>query len=441
MLNKCPLFHKILSIISLVLYAIIFVYVIVFPDDDNSIINEYNECRNKTIVENSHLQAYINYSWYKKDLEKKIKDECGFVKNNVIIFYEYTIIYLIIFFRSILSITYLLTEQCQFLHLIFVIPLYLIYIIGLGLIKYEDKILDPKIIFLLIDSIINLLSLCYCCSFDDTCENVHKKSHECKNNFLDIYFQKRNEQKSQEIPQKNEKLKNDNKLLKQENEKILNELKELNDEYEHSILSNVENKKIEVILSYVKKKYNKSYPPDIIYQSLISEVKEKFKININNSSKLKEIFLFYIKEKFVESLTCPLTADIFLNPVITPEGQTFDKNYLLKELEKTGKNPLTRAPLNATQLIENKLVRDLCEILKFNLNNFDMKSFNEMKNLLTNKNTKKFYSNPYVIKEGINKGETIDEGIIKNPDYSNRVILNIIEQYKELLDDDFINSI
>lgn len=190
MLNKCPCFHKILSITSLVFYAIIFLYVIIFPDDDNSIINEYNECRNKTIVENSHFEAYINYSWYKKEFEKKINDKCGFVKNNVITFYEYTIVYLIIFFRSIMSITYLLTEQCQFLHLIFVIPLYLIYIIGLGLIKYEDKILYPKIIFLSIDSIINLLSLCYCCSFDDTCENVHKKNNECKKNCLDIYFEK-----------------------------------------------------------------------------------------------------------------------------------------------------------------------------------------------------------------------------------------------------------
>ena len=170
-------------------------------------------------------------------------------------------------------------------------------------------------------------------------------------------------------------------------------------------------------------------------------MKEKFKININNSSKIKEIFLFYIKEKFIECLTCPLTADIFLNPVTTPEGQTFDKNYLLKELEKTGKNPLTRSPLNENHLVENKLVRDLCEILKFNLNNFDMKSFKEMKNLLINKNTKKFYSNPYVINVGINKGETTDEFVFKNPNYSNRVILNIIEQFKEILGDDFINSL
>ena len=263
------------------------------------------------------------------------------------------------FFRSIMSITYLLTKQCQLLHLFFVVPLYLIFIIGLRLIKYEEKILNAKLIFLAIDSFINILSLTYLCSFDSDCGKAYDENMKCKNNCIDIYLEKRKEEKSKEIPQKIEALKNENKLLKEANDKILKELTELNDEYENSVLSNVENKKIEVILWYVKKKYNKSYPPDIIYQILTKEMKEKFKININNSSKIKEIFLFYIKEKFIECLTCPLTADIFLNPVTTPEGQTFDKNYLLKELEKTGKNPLARSPLNENHLVENKLVRDL----------------------------------------------------------------------------------
>ena len=435
--NKCPRFHKIISIISLVFHAIIILCVIIFPDNDNSVVKEYNECRNKTISNS----PYSDLLAFKDRLNDEIEKNCGIVKNNIVIFYEYATVYLIIFFRSIMSITYLLTKQCQLLHLFFVVPLYLIFIIGLRLIKYEEKILNAKLIFLAIDSFINILSLTYLCSFDSDCGKAYDENMKCKNNCIDIYFEKRKEEKSKEIPQKIEALKNKNKLLKEANDKILKELTELNDEYENSVLSNVENKKIEVILWYVKKKYNKSYPPDIIYQILTIEMKEKFKININNSSKIKEIFLFYIKEKFIECLTCPLTADIFLNPVTTPEGQTFDKNYLLKELEKTGKNPLTRSPLNENHLVENKLVRDLCEILKFNLNNFEMKSFKEMKNLLINKNTKKFYSNPYVINVGINKGETTDEFVFKNPNYSNRVILNIIEQFKEILDDDFINSL
>ena len=189
----------------------------------------------------------------------------------------------------------------------------------------------------------------------------------------------------------------------------------------------------------MKKKYNRTFAFDSVYQNLLTEVKNKCNININRA-KLKEIFLYYIKEKFTECLSCPLTADIFLNPMITPEGQTFDKSYLLKEIQKTGKNPLTRKNLNEAQLIENKLVRDLCEIFRANYDKFSMEDLLEMKNLLINKNTKKFYINPVIIKFGYKKGET-EESNNKNEEYSNKVILNLIEQNKDILSDEFIDSL
>ena len=238
--------------------------------------------------------------------------------------------------------------------------------------------------------------------------------------------------------------------MKEGNQKILKEINEFNEtnklkqgqKKKETHFLNVENKKIEAIIWYMKKKYNKSFDSDIIYQNLLSEIKDKCGININRA-KLKEIFLFYIKEKFTECLSCPLTADIFLNPLITPEGQTFDKSYLIKEIQKTGKNPLTRTKLNESQLIENKLVRDLCEIFKSNYDKFNMSGFNEMKSLLKDKNTKMFYTNPVVIKYGYKKGETEEGkgGIYKNEEYSNKVILNLIEQNKEIMSDEFIDSL
>ena len=189
----------------------------------------------------------------------------------------------------------------------------------------------------------------------------------------------------------------------------------------------------------MKKKYNRTFAFDSVYQNLLTEVKNKCNININRA-KLKEIFLFYIKEKFTECLSCPLTADIFLNPMITPEGQTFDKSYLLKEIQKTGKNPLTRKNLNEAQLIENKLVRDLCEIFRANYDKFSMEDLLEMRNLLINKNTKKFYINPVIIKFGYKKGET-EESNNKNEEYYNKIILNLIEQNKDILNNEFIFSL
>ena len=236
-------------------------------------------------------------------------------------------------------------------------------------------------------------------------------------------------------------------MLKEGNQKILNEIKIFNEENklliikskEHKGYINAENKKIEAIIWYMKKKYNRTFAFDSVYQNLLTEVKNKCNININRA-KLKEIFLFYVKEKFTECLSCPLTADIFLNPLITPEGQTFDKSYLLKEIQKTGKNPLTLTNLNEVQLIENKLVRDLCEIFRGNYDKFSLEDLLEMKNLLINKNTKKFYTNPVVIKIGFKKGET-EESKNKNEEYSNKVILNLIEQNKDILSEEFIDSL
>ena len=58
---------------------------------------------------------------------------------------------------------------------------------------------------------------------------------------------------------------------------------------------------------------------------------------------------------------------------------------------------------------------------------------------MINPENKKFYSNPVVIKEGDKKGET-EEGIGLIKEYSNKVILNIIEQNKEILSDEFFED-
>ena len=69
-----------------------------------------------------------------------------------------------------------------------------------------------------------------------------------------------------------------------------------------------------------------------------------------------------------------------------------------------------------------------------------MEDLLEMRNLLINKNTKKFYINPVIIKFGYKKGET-EESNNKNEEYSNKVILNLIEQNKDILSDEFIDSL
>jgi hypothetical protein len=248
---------------------------------------------------------------------------------------------------------------------------------------------------------------------------------------LEIYIKKKQEKIDEEIKNKISELKRENNYLIEENKKLLSSTNK------NSSL-NVEDKKIEVILSYVKNKYKKTFDSNILYKYLQDEIKNNYGENIDKN-KFKKIFLSYIKDKFAESLTCPLTADTFLNPVITPEGQTFDKNYLLKEIRLKGQNPLTRNKLDENEIIENKVVLDLCEILKYSEDNFNMENFLEMKKLLINPETKTLYTNPYVIKGGIRKGETA-EGKGTITEYFNRIIFDIIEQNRELLMDDFLEE-
>ena len=95
--------------------------------------------------------------------------------------------------------------------------------------------------------------------------------------------------------------------------------------------------------------------------------------------------------------------------------------------------------MDENEIIENKVVLDLCEILKYSEDNFNMENFLEMKKLLINPETKTLYTNPYVIKGGIRKGETA-EGKGTITEYFNRIIFDIIEQNRELLMDDFLEE-
>ncbi|GFZ20080.1 carboxyl terminus of HSC70-interacting protein [Actinidia rufa] len=58
-------------------------------------------------------------------------------------------------------------------------------------------------------------------------------------------------------------------------------------------------------------------------------------------------------------LCCKITLDIFRDPVITPSGITYERAVILNHLEKVGKfDPVTREPLNQSQLIPNLAIKE-----------------------------------------------------------------------------------
>ena len=54
-----------------------------------------------------------------------------------------------------------------------------------------------------------------------------------------------------------------------------------------------------------------------------------------------------------EYITCPISHEIMKDPVITPYGHTFDRDNIVKVIEKDGKCPLTRKKLEIKDLIPN----------------------------------------------------------------------------------------
>ena len=61
-------------------------------------------------------------------------------------------------------------------------------------------------------------------------------------------------------------------------------------------------------------------------------------------------------------LKCPLTGNLFEDPVIAPSGQTYERAAILEHLRKSGgKDPTTRQPLLVEQLTPNRVMKALME--------------------------------------------------------------------------------
>ncbi|KAI9141654.1 hypothetical protein BKA69DRAFT_1038387 [Paraphysoderma sedebokerense] len=54
-----------------------------------------------------------------------------------------------------------------------------------------------------------------------------------------------------------------------------------------------------------------------------------------------------------EHLCCPITFDLFKEPVVTPSGHSYEKCALLEHLKTFGTDPFTRAKLESEQLYPN----------------------------------------------------------------------------------------
>ena len=59
-----------------------------------------------------------------------------------------------------------------------------------------------------------------------------------------------------------------------------------------------------------------------------NEIKELEKNPDIPLSKINEKRLLFFREKFLDALTCPISLDIFTDPVIVSSGHTYERSYI-----------------------------------------------------------------------------------------------------------------
>ncbi|CAF1204371.1 unnamed protein product [Adineta ricciae] len=69
------------------------------------------------------------------------------------------------------------------------------------------------------------------------------------------------------------------------------------------------------------------------------------------------------KTQLIKSLTCPLTRQIFVDPVIADDGQTYERNAITNWLKSNQTSPTT-GTLMTTSFIENGCIKQIIQSLK-----------------------------------------------------------------------------
>ena len=71
---------------------------------------------------------------------------------------------------------------------------------------------------------------------------------------------------------------------------------------------------------------------------------------------LARLGTIYNTRPLSDALYCPITQDLFIDPVIDPEGNTFEREAIMRWITQHGNSPVTRTPMNDLQLYDNTVI-------------------------------------------------------------------------------------
>jgi hypothetical protein len=68
--------------------------------------------------------------------------------------------------------------------------------------------------------------------------------------------------------------------------------------------------------------------------------------------------------KIKRRLECPITQEIFTDPLFSVYGQTYENSAIGEWLDKHHTCPTTRQSMTKFQLFPNRVVKDICDLVR-----------------------------------------------------------------------------
>jgi hypothetical protein len=67
----------------------------------------------------------------------------------------------------------------------------------------------------------------------------------------------------------------------------------------------------------------------------------------------------------MDSLKCPITCELFCDPVSGQDGHTYERQVITEWLQKYGTSPMTREPMTIDSLRPNHTVKKMINEFRF----------------------------------------------------------------------------
>jgi hypothetical protein len=99
------------------------------------------------------------------------------------------------------------------------------------------------------------------------------------------------------------------------------------------------------------------------YRRTIGLLNEAINLLGINIGQIKVPLQQYKRDDFI----CPICQEIMVDPVVTPSGQSFERNAIEQWLKKNKTDPITRQYLTIEQLYPNRALKQLIEKNKQNI--------------------------------------------------------------------------